>query len=67
MMLSWICYCIFLLSELFSPSDLGKAAYRKENGSVAHPGPSSTLIYRVKLKNEQPSSNKLVLLRIQVN
>ncbi|XP_052306515.1 uncharacterized protein LOC7480725 isoform X5 [Populus trichocarpa] len=40
-----------------SDNDLGKAAYRKENGSVAHPGPSSTLIYRVKLKNEQPSSN----------
>ncbi|XP_034905091.1 uncharacterized protein [Populus alba] len=40
-----------------SNNDLGKAAYRKENGSVAHPGPSSTLIYRVKLKNEQPSSN----------
>ncbi|XP_061968410.1 uncharacterized protein LOC133691825 isoform X3 [Populus nigra] len=40
-----------------SDNDLGKAAYRKENGSAAHPGPSSTLIYRVKLKNEQPSSN----------
>lgn len=67
MILSWICYCILLLSELLSPSDPGTAAYRKENGSVAHSGPSSTLIYRVKMTNEQPSFNKLVLLRIQVN
>ncbi|CAK7346676.1 unnamed protein product [Dovyalis caffra] len=42
----------------FSYNDLGKAAYRKENGLVATLEPSSsTLIYRVKTSNEQPSSN----------
>ncbi|KAH8515575.1 hypothetical protein H0E87_004150 [Populus deltoides] len=50
-------YNVGLVPCQISDNDLGKAAYRKENGSVAHPGPSSTLIYRVKLKNEQPSSN----------
>ncbi|KAJ6938908.1 hypothetical protein NC651_005369 [Populus alba x Populus x berolinensis] len=50
-------YNFGLIPCQISDNDLGKAAYRKENGSVAHPGPSSTLIYRVKLKNEQPSSN----------
>jgi hypothetical protein len=49
-------------------ADLGKAAYRKENGLGAPPGPSSsTLIYYVKTANEQPSCNRLVLIWIQVN
>ncbi|KAG6774418.1 hypothetical protein POTOM_021771 [Populus tomentosa] len=46
-----------------SYNDVGKAAYRKENG-LGDPlrPPSSTLIYYVKTANEQRSSNRLVLL-----
>ncbi|KAJ6920376.1 hypothetical protein NC651_014079 [Populus alba x Populus x berolinensis] len=43
-----------------SYNDLGKAAYRKENGLGDPPRPSSsTLIYYVKTANEQPSSNRI--------
>ncbi|KAJ6709107.1 DUF1296 FAMILY PROTEIN [Salix koriyanagi] len=50
-------YNVGRVSCQISNNDPGTAAYRKENGSVAHSGPSPTLIYRVKMTNEQPSFN----------